>query len=426
MKAKTSASLGNISLMVSIGGLIATEIAIRNGLVAGGVWKVLLGGFEAATVGGIADWFAVSALFREVPIPLIRRHTNIIIKNRKRIVEGIADMVENRWLAPHIIREHLAHFSASRTVLDYLASNEHLENVLIFVRDLLQQIGSGIDRPEVVAFLERVMHDHLRDIQFAEPFGRWLGQYLKRGDHDAAWETLLTAIEYAVCEPEIKRGVQKMMENALDEYKANSFLKRIVKKRVRELVREENLATTFLSKLEEEVRAIRSDREHPARARIDAFVIEFADKLAAGEAPAVSIIETIRIAFVERADLREMLQRALRRFSERIERELGEINSDLDKVTRKVFQERLDLFRANRAVQENVDEWVRNIVLELVEKRHDMIGQMVRGSLEKLSDLDLVGQIENKVGQDLQYIRLNGAIVGGVAGAVLAITKLLM
>jgi uncharacterized membrane-anchored protein YjiN (DUF445 family) len=54
-----------------------------------------------------------------------------------------------------------------------------------------------------------------------------------------------------------------------------------------------------------------------------------------------------------------------------------------------------------------------------------MIGQMVRGSLEKLSDLDLVGQIEEKVGQDLQYIRLNGAIVGGLAGAVLAIMKLL-
>jgi uncharacterized membrane-anchored protein YjiN (DUF445 family) len=68
---------------------------------------------------------------------------------------------------------------------------------------------------------------------------------------------------------------------------------------------------------------------------------------------------------------------------------------------------------------------VRQIALDLVEKRHDRIGEMVRGSLEKLSDLDLVGQIESKVGRDLQYIRLNGAIVGGFAGAVLAIIKML-
>ena len=79
----------------------------------------------------------------------------------------------------------------------------------------------------------------------------------------------------------------------------------------------------------------------------------------------------------------------------------------------------------NIAAQEQLDGWVKNFALELVEQRHDMIGEMVRGSLEKLSDLDLVRQIETKVGQDLQYIRLNGAIVGGFAGAVLAIIKVL-
>ena len=113
MKA-TSISLGNISLAVSIGGLIATEMALRQGLVAGAGWKVLLQAFEAATIGGFADWFAVSALFREVPVPLIRRHTNIIIKNRERIVEGIADMVQNRWLAPNIIRSTWRTFQRRR------------------------------------------------------------------------------------------------------------------------------------------------------------------------------------------------------------------------------------------------------------------------------------------------------------------------
>ena len=67
MKATTATSLGNISLTVSIGGLIATEMALRHGLVAGASWKVLLQAFEAATIGGLADWFAVSALFREFP-----------------------------------------------------------------------------------------------------------------------------------------------------------------------------------------------------------------------------------------------------------------------------------------------------------------------------------------------------------------------
>ena len=73
MATTRGASLGNLSLAGAIAGLIATEIALRQGVVAGAGWQVILKAFEAATIGGFADWFAVSALFHEVPLPLIRR-----------------------------------------------------------------------------------------------------------------------------------------------------------------------------------------------------------------------------------------------------------------------------------------------------------------------------------------------------------------
>ena len=426
MKATTT-SLGNISLTVSIGGLIATEMALRQGLVAGAGWKVLLQAFEAATIGGFADWFAVSALFREVPVPLIRRHTNIIIKNRERIVEGIADMVQNRWLAPNIIRDHLAHFSASKTVLDYLAGDEQLENVMRIVRNIIHQVAGVIDAPEVAAFLERIIKDQLRSLQFAEPFGRWLGQCLRRGDHYAVWDALLPAVENALRAPEVKPLVQRMIGRALDEYKPGGFIKYLGIKMARglNLVSEEKLAAAFIAKLAELVREAQSNPAHFLRSRIDGIAIEFVDRLAVGDAEAVSVLERIRTAFVEGTEAREILHRALRRLRETIEQQSEKPDSDFNKLIRQNFQEHLHAFRINRSAQEKVDDWVRNMALELIEKRHAIIGQMVRGSLEKLSDLDLVGQIESKIGQDLQYIRLNGAIVGGFAGAMLAIIKLL-
>jgi len=94
------------------------------GWLAGTVWIILARSLEAATVGGAADLFAVRALFHEVPLPLIRRHTNIIVANRMRIVSGIVDMVQNRWLSPSVIREHLSHSSASRWVLEYLSMSQ--------------------------------------------------------------------------------------------------------------------------------------------------------------------------------------------------------------------------------------------------------------------------------------------------------------
>ena len=427
MKATMGTSLGNISLTVSIGGLVATELALRHGVVAGAGWKVLLHAFEAATVGGLADWFAVTALFREVPVPLLRRHTNIIIKNRQRIVEGIADMVQNRWLAPSIIREHLSLFSASQNVLEYLANDERSKNLLSIMRDIIHHVARGIDAPEVVAFLERVIKDQLRDRQFAEPFGQWLGQCLRRRDHDAVWDMVLPAVEKTVRRSEVKRLVQRMIGRALDEYKSGGLLKHLGIKIARGLnfVNEEKLAVALLRKLEEAVREAQRDTDHPVRSRIDHIVIEFADKLAVGETDAVSLIETVRLALIEGGDAPAILRGVLRRLSETIEEEFENFDSDLNRLMRREFQERVELFRADRAAQEKFDDWVRQIALDLVEKRHDRIGEMVRGSLEKLSDLDLVGQIESKVGRDLQYIRLNGAIVGGFAGAMLAIIKML-
>jgi len=79
--------IGQISLLSTLGGLTVTQICIHVGWLQGYPWTILAAGFEAGTVGGLADWFAVSALFREIPIPIVRRHTNIIVKNRRQLTE---------------------------------------------------------------------------------------------------------------------------------------------------------------------------------------------------------------------------------------------------------------------------------------------------------------------------------------------------
>ena len=427
MKKATAASLGNVSLAVSISGLIATELALRAGWVAAPGWRILLQTFEAATVGGLADWFAVSALFREVPVPFIRRHTNIIVKNRQRIAAGIADMVQNRWLAPHIIREHLNHFSASQYFLDFFADEKHLETVLAVARDVIRQLARGITADEAAPFLERTLKERLQNIHIAAPLGRWLGRRLRSGDHHGLWNMLLAFAETAMERPEAKAIVRRTVARAIESYEEAGLLKRLAVGLARglKIVDEEEMVGATLSKIAEALRAARIDPGHPLRARMDAVALDFADKLAAGDADAAATLDRLQAALIDGADLGEILQRALRWLGDTLERELREPGSVFDDLMRRAVRERLEQFRADGAAQAKVDRWVTNATLELLETRHEMIGQMVRGSLDKLSDLDLVGQIEEKVGPDLQYIRLNGAIVGGLAGAALAAIKLL-
>jgi uncharacterized membrane-anchored protein YjiN (DUF445 family) len=365
----------------------------------------------------------VSALFREVPVPLIRRHTNIIIKNRQRIAAGIADTVQNRWLAPHIIREHLMHFSASQYVLDFLANEKHFETVLAVARDVSRQLARGMTADEAAQLLERTLKDQLQNRTIAGPLGRWWGRRLRSGDHHGLWNMLLALAETAIERPEAKA----IVERAIEAYEEGGLLKRLAIGLARglKIVAEEEMVATTLSKIAEVLRAARADPGHPLRARMDAVALEFADKLAAGDADAAATLERLQAALIDGADLGEILQRALGWLGDTLEREFHEPGSAFDDLMRRAVRDRLEHFRADGAAQAKVDRWVTNATLELLEKRHKMIGQMVRGSLDKLSDLDLVGQIEEKVGPDLQYIRLNGAIVGGLAGAALAAIKLL-
>ncbi len=127
--------------------MILVEAGLRTALLGGPFWRILLAGFEAGTVGGLADWFAVTALFHEVPLPFIRRHTNIIIRNRERLTEGAVDLVANKWLSPDAVRDKLAGLSVSTFILEWLREEGNRERVLRAGRELFARVADGLDSP---------------------------------------------------------------------------------------------------------------------------------------------------------------------------------------------------------------------------------------------------------------------------------------
>ena len=424
---KTERSLGNVSLGIAVSGFGATAIALRQGWISGPAWEVLAQAFEAATIGGLADWFAVTALFREVPLPLIRRHTNIIINNRSRIVAGVADWVQNRLLAPSVIKEYLAGFSASRFIVDYLGSEAWTENVLSVLKDLIGQVARGLHAPEVVTFLDRALKDQLHNQKIAVPLGRFLAKWLRSGDHHHVWETILSALEKAVRGPEAREFAHRILVRSLNEYKERRILRSFAVDAARwlDIVNEEEMVSALLSKIQGVIHEAHHNPQHPLRVKLDGTLLEFADNLAAGDSDAVSMVEKLQTALIEGTDAQEILRNALQRLSQTVDEQLSLPDSDLVRLMRRIFQERLGVLRGDPDGQKRLDAWVQSVAIELVERHHDAIGEMVCASLQSLSDDALIAQIEGKIGRDLQYIRLNGAIVGGLVGAMLAIARFL-
>jgi len=429
---RTRRNLGAISLAIAASGAVVTHIClycfpdIRMPL------GILADGFEAATIGGVADWFAVTALFREVPIPVIRRHTNIIVKNRKRIAEGIVDMVQTKWLTPEAISERLSQFSASHMLFNYLEVPAQREKARELLRDVLQRLTNHIDQISLEKFLDEAVRKQLQGLQLAAPLGRWMVKSIEAGDHQAIFDglakALLEAIQHADNRRVLGKTIEKVLEQAIDEYKKRNIGSAFVVwlGRATDAINSADASKIILKETEAQLEAISQDRNHPWRLKLTELWLDIARKLAIGDKQATAMFEHFQQRLADNIDLKDLIHRVLTSFKNTVQTQLAIPNSPLRNALDRLFDSLNHEFKNNVKARDSFDIWVRRNVQDLVLKHHNLIGDIVASSLSetKLSNATLVEQIESKVGPDLQYIRLNGAVVGGIVGVAIAFIKL--
>src|SRR5262249_1655599 len=186
--------VGTVSLLCAVGGMIACRIALATGPFADLPWlRILAAGFEAATVGALADWFAVTALFRH-PLGLPIPHTAIIPPRRAKIVESIANIVEHDWLSPEVIGARLERFAPSELLVEWLRTPGHLDRLGAPVRDLLRGLARMLTEPEVADFADRALQRQLRELPLDASAGKWVARALESGSAAAAFETAATSL----------------------------------------------------------------------------------------------------------------------------------------------------------------------------------------------------------------------------------------
>src|SRR5262249_2741596 len=149
--------VGTVSLLVAVAGAAGSRAALASGVVDGATsLRIVAAGFEAATVGGLADWFAVTALFRHplgIPIP----HTAIIPARRDKIIDGIVTMVEEDWLSPEAILARLEDIVPSDEVVRLLRDPRNVERIGGPVRDLVRAFGRILTAEEGIGVVERAL-----------------------------------------------------------------------------------------------------------------------------------------------------------------------------------------------------------------------------------------------------------------------------
>jgi len=414
--------IGHISLVAAITGFLLVELAIHQGWVEGPLWRIIATGFEAGTIGALADWFAVSALFYEIPIPLVRRHTNIIVKNRQKLTEGIVEMVTEKWLSPDIIREKLANENLVHHIIQLLEEPKNLTKTLEFVRQVFLRFTEGMAGPSVAAFLQQMMKDQVKDFELAAPLGRWIAEVVQKQQHLTLTRMVIDEISKAIQEPETRRIIRLKLKEGLSTYAKEDKVKQAtvwLAKRVGgidlDLITDRIMDITLLLSQE-----IKDDPTHPFRQKLDGFLLEFADNLQQGDPSSVQFVTDLKERLILNEEAGSLIQRMLGNLQLTLARQLQSVDTELMISIRSGIIRYLNELKQNVEIQQNMDVWLKESITKMINRYHPQIGNLVRSSLEKLDDREMMVQIKEKVGDDLQYIRLNGAVVGGMVGVLIA------
>lgn len=418
--------IGHISLIIAASGLVVTELGIHFGWLQGMFWRVIATGFEAGTVGALADWFAVSALFYKIPLPLIGKHTNIIAKNRQKLTEGIVELVTTKWLSAEIIREKMEDVPIAKGIFVMLENPANLDRVLVFSRHLLQRFSENLDNPKFALLAKRLMEDQIKETDLATPLADWLKSTVEGKNHYGMVDRLLLESGQVLDEPGTRQMIRGKLSHVLDAYADRGRMKRLavnIGKITGGLDLE--LATDQLLELAKGmVEEIRLDPDHPLREKMDGSLLEIAQSLKDGDPAYLAYLDKLKWKLMEGEHVNHLILDLLTRLKTSFSDQLSSDDTAFSRILHRNILRLAKELQGDDATQNQLDEWLKKTVTELLEKHHDEIGNMVRSSLLKLDDKGLVAQIQEKVGDDLQYIRLNGAVVGGLVGIVIALLRI--
>jgi uncharacterized membrane-anchored protein YjiN (DUF445 family) len=381
----------------------------------------ILASAEAGIVGGLADWFAVTALFRR-PLGLPIPHTGLIPANWELLASRVGTMVGDRVLT----REYLVREIDRLDLAEWLArtaervSRADLEAAIRTVLGWIAREAPVASAGDLVARLQRLL--------VARPVAPALGTALELArqygwDQRAIGATAAALVD-ALKRPALRAAVGELVDELLTRYRERvSFYPRVALglADLFGLINRERIVAAVAAGLEE----VAADPAHPLRVRLGDAIADVADRLRT-DAVLTARIEAVKEELLGSPavarladDAARALRRALLADLERPDSEVvGWVAERLERVRHTLIND-ADLRRG-------IEATVKARAVETVERFHGRIATFIEKGVHALGPEGAVRLIEEHAGDDLQYIRVNGTVVGGLAGGLLYAIHLLL
>lgn len=364
-------------------------------------------GSEAAMVGALADWFAVTALFRH-PLGLPIPHTAIIPTRKDQMGATLGEFVGTHFLTDDVVREKVTGAQVTRRGGEWLADPDHANRVSGEMGRAVRGLIAVLDDEQMRTMIERVISERVERTEVSPALGHLLGQVVADGAHTGIVDVLADRMYAWVV---TNRGpIIALVTNQAPTWTPR-FVDGVVGDKIHlELVR-------FLA-------AVRDDPDHEVRLAIDRMLVQFADDLRTNPGTRERV-ERAKADMYNHPDV----QNSVNRIWETAQRVLLEAADDPESELRTRATGALvqlgQSLATDSELQTRIDGWITDTVAGLVADYKVELTSVITDTVARWDGPQTATRIELAVGRDLQFIRINGTVVGALAGLVIhAVAKL--
>ncbi len=356
---------------------------------------------EAAMVGALADWFAVTALFRH-PLGLPIPHTAIIPNRKDQIGASLGDFVQENFLTQEVLHERLDQAHIGLRLGTWLSEPANAAKAGTAVADALRGSLEVIDDRDVSTALQGMIERKVRDTSVAPLMGRAIDLAMEGGHHQRLLDATLTGLG-----------------GFLDDNRV-TFRQRLATESpwwVPEGI-DDRIFEKIYTAVHRFLHDVGHDPTHEVRRAIDDRMLGFAERLKT-DPRLVAKLEGVKAELLEHRDVQAWLQSLWGEVKRTTLIATDDPDSELRQRIDRSLQRLGERLVAEPELQAKVDDWVRRAAGYVVDHYRGEVAEIISSTVAKWDGKATAERLELQVGRDLQFIRINGTIVGGLAGLII-------
>ena len=383
---------------------------------------ILMLSAEAGVVGGLADWYAITVLFRnpfgKIPIPkFLLDHTEIIPRNKTRIAESMGRFVQENFLSPQVVERSLNNTDLSLAIGQWLANPKNSNQIVQLIQQTIPKLFEFVSQEQIARFIQTNSVQWVKNTQINSLASEMLRAVLENDFHqDVLQRGLDLAHEWIVTHPDQARELTRTLFKELGVWKlakGASWIGIDVQQRT-------------IDSLIEKVESMLADPEHPWRQGIEQGAQSMMLQLADSNSEASRRLNEGKNALLDSPQVLNFISGAVVIFCNAIKQDLLKEDSGIAQNLRIAIEQIGQSLIQNRAVREVLNEKMTGLAISFSDQYSDKIIRYISERIHEWDSREMIAKIENEVGGDLHMIRVNGVVVGAFIGLVLGIIRALV